>query len=632
MSENNIFETKVVEVPPETEDSFDGGYMDALTKIMDILESGDDGGDDNNNGDGGEQKLPDPRLIMPRKKNAKSKNNNKKSTPQNNKTMDIDTGEEEKPDDEEEQQTSNQEKADKAAEEAQQAADAAEKAANKAQESSDALQNDAEGSEGELSGSSDDVKQKKAEKAAKAAEKAAKAAAKAKKAAERAQKAAEKGDYKKAQEESNNAKDASNEAKMAANEMAHSSEVENMDAEQAAADAKKSAEEAAADAKAAREAADQMSSSGEDDNIKKTAQKAAERAEKAAKDAEKAAQQAQKAYKDGNLEKAQEAAQKGREAADIAKASRNSAERAEELNQESDHNEDWSGGDMSEEDRERNPEDLEGDLYDCSEYVAKVTKQFANKLTGPIGDFLNKCRDSVKDIKRIKSEQKKVAVKTYAKRAKNAWDVDFKRIIDTYVTDCIQERKRAYKHTYMKPNRRQGQVKDGDVIKKGRMPKPDKMDITMTFYIDISGSMSGGKVVNAFKAAYAYSDFIEKKNKSESIINSFDYTYYAFNTKFYKITGKKIPSANGDNVDFNRILEYIEEHSLNDMINVIITDAQFNIGTQKCIECIKRTSGLFIVIANNSRNEFEFEKMKKALQEKFEFLQADDNFTFKAPV
>ena len=624
VEDNVIYETKVIEVPPESEDTFDSGYMDALDAIMDILESGEDNDDDNDNGGGGQQKFPDPRLVMPQKKNKKKSKNKNNGPHPKNETMDIDTGEKNEPEEEEpEDNTSKQEKADKAAEEAQNAANEAQSAADKAQAEADTAEGKA--SEG------NEVDQKKADKAKKAAEKAKKAAEKAKKLAEKAKKAADKGDLKGAQEAANEAKDAANEAKIAANEMAHSTEIEGMTGEEAASDAQKSAAEAKEAAEEARSLADSINSSDADEKIKNTVTKAAERAEKAAKDAEKAAEQAQKASENGNLDKAQEAAQKAREAADTAKAARNSAARADELNQESESNDDYSGGDMSEEDMNKEPEEIEGDLYDCTEYVAKVTKQFSNKLTGPVGDFLDKCRESIKDIKRIKYNQKKLAVKTYARRAKNAWDVDFKKIIDAYVDNCIQEKKREMRSTYQRPNRRQGEVHEGDIIKRGKMPKKDKMDITMTFYIDISGSMWGGKVVNAFKAAYAYSDFIQKKNESEKVIGDFDYTYYAFNTQFYKITGRKIPSANGDNVDFNKILEYIEKHSLNDMINIIITDAQFNIGTQKSIECIKRTSGLFIVIANNAKNQSEFDKMKNVLKEKFEFLLADDNFTFHEP-
>lgn len=608
---NNIFESNTSQ-----EDTFDEGYLAALDKILDVLESGDDGGDDGSTDGGGSPFFPDPRLVMPRKKGGKQeKQNNGNSPKPQNKSIDIDTGEE-FDSNQNENNKSSQEQAQDAADSAQNAAMQAQDAANKAKEQANGENSD---------------------KAQKAVDKAQKAADKAQKAAEKAQKAADKGDTKGAKEAANEAKDAANEAKIAANEMQHSNEVDKMSAEDSVLDARNSANTARQAAEEARQFANSMEASS-DETIKNIAKKAAEKAEKAASQAEKAADKAEKAAekysKDASqdaLEKVKEAAKEAREAADVANAAKNSAQRANELNQENEENDDYSGGKMSERDKFAAPEEIRGDLYDCSEYVEKVTKQFSSKLTGPIGEFLDKSRESIKDIKRIKNKEKKVAVKTYARKAKNAWDVDFKQIIDKYVSDCIQEKKREMRSTYMRPNRRQGQVQAGDVIKKGRIPKKDKMDITMTFYIDISGSMYGGPVINAFKAAYAFSDFIKKKNQDEAIIGDFDYTYYAFNTKFYKITDRKIPTADGDNVDFNEILEYIETHSINDMINVIITDAQFNIGAQKCIECIKRTDGLFIVIANNDKNAPEFERIKAALKEKFEFLKADESFTFKEP-
>lgn len=634
MSEKNILETQVIEVPPTVvaDNEFDGGYIDALQEIIKQLDNDEGGG----GGDGPEPPVPpifpDPRLILPTKKRKKGNDDEggskkRRPTPKNQ-TLNLGGDDDEQENGGQQSQEQQQQQADDAADQAQQAADQAQSAAESAQESADSAQ-----AQADASGSEKD--RLKADKAQKAAEKAQKAAAKAQKAADKAKKAAEKGDAKGAKEASNDAKNAANEATNASNEMKHSDAIDEMDADEAANDAQESAEKARAAADAAKAAADAI---GDVDNSDEESSKNAKTAQKAAEAAEKAAQQTAKAAEDAknasSLEKAQEAAKKAREAADKAEAAKNTAERADELNDnaEKEREEQWGGGKMSEKNKAADPEELESDLYDCSEYVEKVVKQFQGKLTGPIGEFLSKCRNAIDELNKMDDpKKKKVAVKTYARKAKRAWDVDFKEIIDTYVSQCVQEKKREMKSTYMRPNRRQGQVRTGDIIKRGKLPKKDKMDITMTFYIDISGSMDGDKVVNAFKAAYAYSDFITKKNSDQSVIGEFDYTYYAFNERFHKITDKKIPRATGGNVDFNEILEYIEAHSMNDMINIIITDAWFPIAPKESSECIKRTSGLFIVIANNSRNEEDFMKMKNTLKEKFEYLQADDDFTFHVP-
>lgn len=613
-NENTILEAST----PVKQEGYDEGYIGALEELMKQLNAGDDDNMPIDNGMPGNPQFPDPRLTLPRKKSNSSKGGSSGQSPKN-KTIDIDTGEEINPEKQQQQEQSQQ-----TSQEAQDAASSAAKAAQEAQEAADKAQSEAESSGSES-------KQQKAAKAQKAAEKAKKAAEKAQKAADKAQKLAEKGKQQAAQEAANDAKEAAQEAQAAANEMKHGNAVDDMSSSEAASDAQKSAEAARKDANDAKEAADKAAQSG-DETIANTAKKAAEKAEKAAQEAEKAAQQAQKAADNGKLEKAQEAAKKAREAADMAKCAKNTAERTSELTDtDKTHNDDWSGGEMSERDKKADPEDLEGDLYDCTEYVKGVIEEFSKKITGPVGDFLEKCKDSIKDIKELKNEKNKPAVKAYARKAKNAWDVDFKKLIDTYVTDCVQERKHEKKKTWARPNRRQGVVKDGDVLRRGELPKQDKIDITMTFYIDISYSMVGDPVINAFKAAYAYSDFIKKENQDEAVVGEFDYTFWAFNERFHKIVGKKIPAASGGNVDFNQILDYIESHSMNDMINVIITDAQFTINPHKCVEIIKKTEGLFIVIANNQKNVSEFEEMKNALQEKFEYLIADEDFTFHMP-
>lgn len=653
MSEkDNILEAK----KSAPTNDYDAGYQAAIEELKKALKGGGGPG-----GDGPINPVfPDPRLVLPMSSQNSSSNSSQAGQSPKNKTIDVETGEEKTPKQrqKEGQQQTAKEEAEKSAKQAQDAASKAQDAASKAQATSDAMNPSSDSENGEEGDNSDSssqqnggqsqVNQKIADKAKKAAEKAQKAADKAQKAAQKAQDAAAKGNTAEAAKAAEEAKEAADEAEIAANEMQNMKDTEKMTSEQAAADAAKNAKAAREAADIARKNADNFSNSseeGSDDSaegnnkIKKMMENAAQEAEKAAQEAEKAAQEAQniaeRAQTDGistrDLQKAQEAAQKARESAQRAESAKNSTERISELDQHSENNDQWSSGQMSSKDKSDNPEDAVGDLFDCSEVAKKAVEKYSQKLTGPIGAFLDKCKDSIKDIKRIKSEKRRTAVKVYTKKAKNAWDVDFKKIIDTYVSDCVDEAKHERKKTYMRPNRRQGVVRSNDIIKKGELPKKNKMDITMTFYIDISGSMYGAPVKNAFKAAYAYSDFIRKQNQNESVVGDFDYTFYAFNTRFKKITGKQIPEADGGNVDFNEILEYIESHSLNDMINIIITDAQFGINPNKCIEVIKRVNGLFIVIANNAGNASDFEKIKNALKDKFEFLEADSDFTFKEP-
>ena len=421
-------------------------------------------------------------------------------------------------------------------------------------------------------------------------------------------------------------------------------DVSKMNGKEASKNASKNAKDASEAAKAAKNAAKEAEKKAKETGDSKDAEnaskakEAAERAKQAAEKAKEAAEKAKEAAKNGNTEEAQNAA---KDAQNSSAEAQNAAKDAQRNNQngQSDNsgNEDeseqegneegWSSGSI---DKDEDIQETDTNIWDCTDVSDKVNSKFRDKITGALGDFLDTCRSADREIKEIKERQKekKSPVKTYAKKAKKAWDVELNNIINAYVADCVQERKREMKHTYQRHNRRQGVVHEGDVIKKGVLPKKDKMDITLTYYIDKSGSMGGGKLENAFRASYAFSKSIMKNNENESIIDDFDFTYYAFDRHFYKIENGKIPNANNDNVDFNEILEYIEKNSISDMINVIITDAQFPINPRKCIEAIKKTAGMFIVVANSSYNQSDFEEIEKALKEKFKFLLADTDFTF----
>ena len=283
-------------------------------------------------------------------------------------------------------------------------------------------------------------------------------------------------------------------------------------------------------------------------------------------------------------------------------------------------------------DKDKEADELtESDIWDCTEIAGEVQAEYGEKITGAIGDFVDLYKNSILDLKKAKNKEMGKSLKAYTRRSgKKAWDAELNMLIETYISDCIQERKREVKYTYQRHNRRQGIVKPGDPIKKGTLPKKDKMDITLTYYIDKSGSMSGGKLENAFKASHLFSKALLKNNEDEAIINDFNFTYYAFDEHFHEMKQNQIPRPSNGNVDFNEILEYIHEHSLNDMINIIITDAQFPINPKKCIEAIKQTQGLFIVVANSSYNQVDFEEIEKTLKGKFKFLLADNDFTFNS--
>jgi len=414
-----------------------------------------------------------------------------------------------------------------------------------------------------------------------------------------------------------------------------------MNKDEAAEAAKEAAENAQKSADAAKKAAENAkkdaAKSGDDGDIEaaKKAEEAAKKAQDAADKAKTAAGKAQDAADKGDTEGAQEAAKEAQDAANEAAKNENQSQNGGNANDENQEGEGdpngWSEGEMSDDAKKSDPKEYAGGkLWDCSQYAGKVKKIYKDKVVGAIGDYNEICSNAKDEIRKLADKKSgKGAVKTYTKRAKASWDVELKALINAHITNCVQEKKNEYKRTFMRHNRRQGVVSYGEPILKGRLPKRDKLDITMTYYIDKSGSMGTGKLENAMRASWLFSKSIVDNNKNETVVGDFDFTYYTFNTEFYKLKPNEMPTSSGSNVNFDEILEYIHAHSLNDMVNIIITDAEFPIRPQQCIKAIKQTEGLFIVVANNNKNMSDFEDIEKALPGKFKFLLADEDFTFK---
>lgn len=284
----------------------------------------------------------------------------------------------------------------------------------------------------------------------------------------------------------------------------------------------------------------------------------------------------------------------------------------------------FSGGEM---DHEQDIDDIEGSEWDGNAGMTKLAETYSGKISGVIGQYVTKCDEAIEDIKKIKEKKDKIGMTSYARRANSApWDVQVKHIIDKYIGTRVRKSNHKEK-TYRRPNRRNGVVEFGEPLKKGTQTKKDKMFITMTFYIDISGSMSGEPVKNAFNSAYKFSDFIIKKYKGNAKVSDCLFDYYAFNTRFSKVKAGTIPHANGDNVDFNEILEEINKKSLNDLVNIIITDAQFPIPLTQTVNAVKNSNGMYIVITNSDYSRHDLEAVQNKIPDKFVWIQADSKFS-----
>ena len=79
-------------------------------------------------------------------------------------------------------------------------------------------------------------------------------------------------------------------------------------------------------------------------------------------------------------------------------------------------------------------------------------------------------------------------------------------------------------------------------------------------------------------------------------------------------------------MDFDELLDVISSHSINDMINVIITDAGFGIDVPKTVKFIEKMNGLFIFITNMPMMESNYKEVESKSKGSFKYVLADRHF------
>ena len=140
--------------------------------------------------------------------------------------------------------------------------------------------------------------------------------------------------------------------------------------------------------------------------------------------------------------------------------------------------------------------------------------------------------------------------------------------------------------------------------------------------------MWGEDLDNATKLAYGISDAIEGKHKHEKkVIDKFDFGFYTFNENIQKIKKNQKVVSDGGNMSFEELLDVMKKHSINDMINVIITDAGFPINVSKTVKFVEDMNGLFVFVTNMNQNEADYREVeKKAPKHNFKYILADRHF------
>ena len=331
----------------------------------------------------------------------------------------------------------------------------------------------------------------------------------------------------------------------------------------------------------------------------------AAKAKDAAKRAQKAANEAKDAAKRGDAKTARDKAKEAAKAAAEAQAATNGGK-----------------GQGQGEGGNTDANDGYGDQEPTSDYFKKLgdktIREYSGKITGSFGDFVRKCK-----VSQTEEKHEGVVVK---QRRGLSWNKALDKQMNAFIQQKILSKKREMEPTYHRLRRGTRPVKLGDVIQPGLKVKDDKLNITIAFYIDRSGSM-GGKTDKVFSLAYQLSDNIRKDYSSDKVVGEVGFRYFAFDNQMSEIKKGQTVSARGGTMSLHELLEYVEKQSKDDLVNIILTDAEFNIEKTAVVNLVRTMPGMFFLIANQPKPECD--DIAKQLKGQFVFLEADPDFTLK---
>ena len=246
----------------------------------------------------------------------------------------------------------------------------------------------------------------------------------------------------------------------------------------------------------------------------------------------------------------------------------------------------------------------------------QTVKKYSGKITGAFGEFVRKCKTST-------TEEKHEGVVVRQRRGA-AWNKALDRKMDTFIYQQVIATQREVEQTYHRLKRGTRPVKMGEPLNPGVKIKDDKLNITVAFYIDRSGSMGDQSVGRCFSLAYQLSDKIRKNYSSEKVVGEIGFRYFAFNDYMKEIPKGQTVSCDGCTMSLKDILSFVEENTSTDLVNIIITDAEFTIEKQPVVQLVKKMPGMFFLIANQPKPECE--DIERTLKGKFVYLQAGSDW------
>ena len=255
------------------------------------------------------------------------------------------------------------------------------------------------------------------------------------------------------------------------------------------------------------------------------------------------------------------------------------------------------------------------------EKARKVINKYKDAMSGNLGDFIKKCKSSVKG----ESQGLDVGAR---QGSHSNWNKTLTTNILSYVSQRVRTRTQ-YESSWRRISRRQNTVKPGDLLMKGKKRKKDQIKVNIAFYIDCSGSM-GGCIDNVFDSAIAIGEALKKNfgreaASSNGAISEFDFKTFLFNDSIHPIEWGKRYGASGGTLPFDGIVDYIKKNTNDYLINVIITDAEFNIKRDVVMGMLNEVYGLIQFVTNSSNKTIE--SMAMGSKGKLQYIEADPNFS-----
>lgn len=231
----------------------------------------------------------------------------------------------------------------------------------------------------------------------------------------------------------------------------------------------------------------------------------------------------------------------------------------------------------------------EADLKNIRERNKEIIERYSKKIAGDFGDFLKKCRSS--------QDLDNNGLSVGAKKASKGWNEKMESEAITYVKSRVNQMKRQYQKTYKRIKRGSGYVPTGGIIIPGKRVRDEKMNINPVFYVDKSGSM-GDSIDNVWKATFTICESLKEEFGRESLIDKIEFKTYAFDMQMHEIKFGHRCSASGGTMPFDEILEFISKNTKECLLNIIITDAGFDVNEEKVDKLIHEIEGMLFFITN----------------------------------